>query len=120
MKILTSVCMKNACFVSTNCVWAHSETTSYRRNIRLIRTWHSPTLSSATHQPVAGSCVVTMPCFLRHLHLIDTNQKQNASAALIPSGCTVVFLRITKLCYTGTLSGSLHYRFDSLLWEISD
>jgi hypothetical protein len=85
--------------------------TSYHRNIRLIRTWHSLTLKSATHHQVAGSCEATMPYFLRHRHYIDTNQKQNALTALIPSGCTVVFLLITKFCYTGILSCSLLYKF---------
>jgi len=45
------------------CVWAHTETTSYHRNIRLFRTWLSLTLKSATHHKVAGSCEAKMSRF---------------------------------------------------------
>jgi hypothetical protein len=46
--------------------------------------------------------------------IIDTNQKQNVPASLIPSECTVVLLLITKLSYTGSLSCGLLYKFDRI------
>jgi hypothetical protein len=89
-------------------MWSHSENTSYHR------TWDSLILTSATQHKVAESCETTIPFFLWHLHHIGTNQKQNVSASLIPSECTVVFLLITKLSYTGSLSCGLLYRFDRI------